>query len=423
VCVLSIAVLGTVWIIKESMRLYSPSALDTASTKPKPPHLGNTEIEPNTLPEPNFNSTQWLLTSPDYPKCDKPMKKEDITYSLITQGSEDRLWKMRHYCERWKGNISYAVYTYRTKDDILESILESTNCHREQLTITVVPPFKELVGYRYPHNYMRRMALEAAPTSHVLYLDMDFVPSTDLEATLYGSSVLEQFVRDSRTALVIPAFEMDTPKECLLESKEETDKCLQNINDIPKTKKELLEDPKNLPFHMFKLDSDLNDLRLNFPGGHAATDFAQWLIRETGDVYRLRCIHQKHFEPYVVVAKCRHLPPPQDQIFDRNKISWLSSLKLTGYIFKAVAGSYCLHLPHTKGNGLSIEKSEIKDWAKRKEYEMFIDYLQYHPKYDSDRMDDCSDMQTMGLVKGYIHFLNAYYGNSTNLALDPRARI
>jgi len=332
------------------------------------------------------------------------MLEEDITYTLVSQGTEGRLSTLRHTCERWKGNISLAVYTNKTEEAIIEYLVHDMECDKEQLTVTCVPPFEELRGKGFPYNYLRRVALDAAVTSHIVYLDMDFVPSSDLEQSLNSPAVLKEFTQDNKLALVVAAFEVL--------------KAGSNIS-VPKTRNQLNGEDliKGFPFNFFHRDTD--SLRRLWVDAHAPTDFAKWSKYQTDTVYPVDCVSTS-FEPYIVVQKCQHLPPPQDQFLTgHDKMSWIRHLVLLAYNFKVIAGPFCIHLHHNRIAGEDfydyLNRGEMDSWrvkAMAKEFYNFVAATARSKNVTARMHNNCGRKQHNAFFNEYVEVITKINKNT-----------
>lgn len=239
------------------------------------------------------------------PVC-KKIDPKDISYTLVTQLSDNRLWMMERHCEGWKSDVSLAVFTNRTKD-LVEKDLVKLGCHRFSLRVLHT---KDYPGEGdYPVNVLRNLAISAVKTSHFLYIDSDFWLSKDTDDVLLRKSVKETLSKDPKQAIVIPAYELHSkctkPKDLAGCRKE---KSLM----MPQTKVDLLErmndgavtvfDPKN-------------------PRGHGSTLYDLWQAQAAGSIASIPCLKSDRYEPYLVVQLCRELPPCQEQFtgYGKNK--------------------------------------------------------------------------------------------------------
>jgi hypothetical protein len=68
------------------------------------------------------------------PQC-TPIDADDVTYTLVTQCSTDRLWMIGHQCKRWGTNhpISLVVYTEQTLEEVTRELVEG-GCTLNQIS-------------------------------------------------------------------------------------------------------------------------------------------------------------------------------------------------------------------------------------------------------------------------------------------------
>ena len=71
----------------------------------------------------DFGAQQFQLYSENAPACND-VNAEDIDFTLVTQLSNDRLWMMKHHCDRWKSQISLAILTNRTYANIEKELVD-----------------------------------------------------------------------------------------------------------------------------------------------------------------------------------------------------------------------------------------------------------------------------------------------------------
>ncbi|SCZ98870.1 BZ3501_MvSof-1269-A2-R1_Chr7-1g09004 [Microbotryum saponariae] len=152
-----------------------------------------------------------------------PSRLEDIT--LVTQFSVSRLERFTQTLRIWDAPISLTIYLTEPSDgEILSTFI--TNLDDElraawsKLSLTLVRPSYStsrvalIRRLRYPINELRNHALRLAPTSYLLVLDADFIPSPMMHHHLqvrvpslmsHGSETVGSPTQ-SRQALVISAF-------------------------------------------------------------------------------------------------------------------------------------------------------------------------------------------------------------------------
>lgn len=257
----------------------------------------------------NTSPNDFQLYTPHAPSCSEPLDANDVSFTLVSQLSNDRLWMIQYHCERWGDNpMSIVVFTDR-KAAVIKSELISMGCSNENLTLqTVKRTTYDPDGTEYPVNLLRNLALSVVKTSHIVYADVDFWPSSDLYSILSKETIKEQLASDSKLATVIPAFQME--RLC----REYRDCRENNIPKMPKHKEALMWligkraasafDPSN-------------------PGGHGSTKFVTWKDQETATFVDLPCIKSNRYEPYLVVRYCSELPPFQEGFtgYGKNKMT------------------------------------------------------------------------------------------------------
>jgi hypothetical protein len=262
-----------------------------------------------------------------------PIDQKQVSYTLVTQFSIDRLWMMEYHCKRWGSSspISVAVLTNQTRSQTLDSILR-LGCDPDQLTVQTLELNKEL-EIDYPVNLLRKMALSAVETSHVMYVDIDFWESGDLHQLLHLASVKKALAQDAKLALVVPAFQLH--RQC----REYRDCSEENIPKMP------------IDFHAM-LDTMVKGNGSPFDptnrGGHGSTLYAEWIHQEPGDLLDIPCIRSNRYEPYLAFRYCRDLPPFQLQFsgYGKNKMTWVMQLRRSGYTFSQLGSAFVVHYPH-----------------------------------------------------------------------------
>mmetsp|Transcript_538 Transcript_538/g.507 ORF Transcript_538/g.507 Transcript_538/m.507 type:complete len:303 (-) Transcript_538:59-967(-) len=202
------------------------------------------------------------------------------------------------------------------------------------------------------------MAISAVQTSHLLYVDVDFWPSTDLydsiQAQLHALRSSDNDKNNinpntSQLAIVIPAFQIS--RVC----RKETDDC-RNLN-IERMPAETIDLLNLLKQHQITSFDPTNHL------GHGSTLYVQWITSQlqqytqTHDIENvydgiepLPCLHSDRYEPYVVIKYCDTLPPFQQQFtgYGKNKMTWVMQLRHLGYQFLQYYndGGFLVHYPH-----------------------------------------------------------------------------
>ena len=164
--------------------------------------------------------------------CPNHLVSNNISISLLTQSSISRLHTLDVTCQRWKSPI-IVVIAWRDPLDAsdrneLQEYIEKWKITCKQMHVIVYHLDQETEGTpeTYPINSLRNIALEAVSTSHILMIDVDFIPSNRLDSMIKLSIMKQQKQRVSndntyskkmkhdeydgdmnKDAIVIPAFE------------------------------------------------------------------------------------------------------------------------------------------------------------------------------------------------------------------------
>lgn len=261
----------------------------------------NFRIETNNVRGLNNFQTETL----DAPQC-STIDSGEVTFTLVTQFSEDRLWMMEYHCKRWGNSpISVSVLTNQTTNEVLDAIY-ALGCNREQLLVQTLDANDDRVS-DYPVNILREMALSAVKTSHVMYVDIDFWESNDLHDILFFPSVRKALSENPKLALVIPAFQLN--RQC----KEYRDCPEINIPLMPLNREALVQSVTERKTTIFDPTNR---------GGHGSTQYDAWSRQESGELYDIPCFKSNRYEPYTAFRYCRDLPPFQKQFsgYGKNKV-------------------------------------------------------------------------------------------------------
>jgi hypothetical protein len=243
--------------------------------------------------------------------------------------------------------------------------------------MVIVPFVKDLKEkeWSYPVNRMRNIGLDMVETSHVLTIDVDFVPSQDLDLAIRSVLMERQAQRMAkvssiplayRDAIVVPAFER-IQEDCTSGDVECSHFLLQNSSYMPRTKIDLKK-------CVMASNCTVFQMRNNWEG-HWSTHSSDWL---KGDVYekdrvlladnttsqvikRVRCFDSLRYEPYVVIQWCDGSSKPVAPYYDerfygygKNKIQLVSHLRFLGYQFSILPDGFVVHNPHKESNAKQI---------------------------------------------------------------------
>ena len=274
----------------------------------------------------------FQLQLEDAPPCTE-LQPADISYTLVTQLSPDRLWMMEQHCHRWglDAPISVVFFTDETPESITDQLL-ALGCRRDQLTVQTLPT-KSYAKAEYPVNKMRNMALAAVKTSHVMYADVDFWEAERLRKVLEMDSIKEEFARDHKLAAVVPAFQI--MRQC----KEYRDCREENLAKMPNTTEQMMDLVKNASAGAFDPTNR---------GGHGSTSYGAWYLQKEGEMYDIPCFKSKRYEPYLAFRYCQDLPPFQEQFtgYGKNKLTWVMQMRRMGWDFVQLGQVFLVHYPH-----------------------------------------------------------------------------
>ncbi len=298
----------------------------------------------------NKSPSDFQLYTPNAPSCSKPLDAQSVSYTLVSQLSDDRLWMVQYHCARWGQNpMSIIVFTDRSATDVKNQLVskEFSNgrCSEENLTVQTVSKKYDPTGKEYPVNLLRNMAFSAVKTSHIVYADVDFWPASDLYTILSDMSIKERLASDSKLATVLPVFQMN--RRC----HEYKDCRGENIPSMPKDKAGLIRLIKK------KQASTFDPTNV---GGHGSTKYITWRDQETGTFVDLPCIKSNRYEPYLAFRYCSDLPPFQEGFtgYGKNKMTWVMQLRRSGYLFSQLGGAFLVHYPH-------LDSKSRLEWNKK----------------------------------------------------------
>jgi Glycosyl-transferase for dystroglycan len=328
----------------------------------------------------NKRQMEFQAKSNMAPIC-REVKASEISYTLVTQASFNRVWMLKHHCIRWglENPVSVAVFvtpndeasisasryngtmrntTMPMSNDTLAALihkeLQGAGCNGDQLTVQVVKPeistsSNEMLS-DYPVNILRNLALSAVRTTHVAYLDVDFWPSSDLHEILDNDIIREKFAQDPKTAMIIPAFSMK--RQCV----EQRDCVELNVPAMPLQCRQML-------------DAILAKKALQFDptnaGGHGSTRYTAWINQRSTTLIPIDCVHSNRYEPYLVFRYCQDLPPFQEQFtgYGKNKMTWMMQLRRTGWSFWQLGEAFCVHYPHLSSQARRAWKQQPRKLA------------------------------------------------------------
>ena len=276
---------------------------------------------------------QFALAISNAPKCTN-IRPDEVTLTLVAQCDDERIPMVAHLCSRWNGPLATAVFTSQSKKAIAQNLV-ALGCRREQLLLIVLEPSTTHSALSYPVNHLRNLAVEQVTTTHMVVMDVDFLPSDALESIIQNETIRTLLASDYKHALVIPAFEYISKCQSNCSSQAEL------LSKMPRSKNDLihrLAAGECAVFHNY------------WPPAHDTTDYAAWKQQAFGSLVSIPCIKSNHYEPYLIVRKCQELPPFQEAFtgYGFNKASFTMHLQAAQYRFSQVGGIFCTHFPHSE---------------------------------------------------------------------------
>jgi Glycosyl-transferase for dystroglycan len=319
---------------------------------------------------------------------------EAYTTTLVVQTSLSRSWILNETCARWKDPIVAVVFVPHTQEVHID--LDVPSCPNLRV-LHYLANEQESKTENYPVNRLRNVGLDAVTSSHVVVMDVDFVPAEGLADTVREAvKVLNKRHPDGadQHALVIPAFERLPPNPC--DSDTDCARYLRsNSSFVPKTFDDLRTCVGEKECIVFQSNNNWE--------GHSTTNSSRWLQRVWYDdpddktIFKaISCFHTARYEPYVVLRWCpttntddSKLPvaPYYDERFHgygKNKIELISHLRKKGYRFSILPEGFIVHYPHAE----SIIK---ENWNDRKGSDLHVSmdqlYIQFLNELESMYQD------------------------------------
>lgn len=336
------------------------------------------------------------------PRGDFEASSVDVT--LVTQATEDRAWLLQLVCHRWQGYVSAAVLcndkhavdggatiaqvasvaacasadtanleTFGNARWTGGSIARVASLNQGRLAVSL---YVTNSTTRYPINALRNAAATAVATTHILALDIDFLPSIELYSALLAHSAT--LATSPRLAIIIPAFQRKGDSKFKEYSAAKWQKAILSSKDkqsfVPSTLAQLA-------VCLAAADCVVFDSTWN-PEAHSTTDSAAWLelsaayadraLRGAHAVLarrpivlgrdpprnldpknaipplrKLACFLSNRYEPYVVLRTDEAVA--FDNSFDgygKNKIEYVARLRYLGFAFSVLPVGFVCHCPH-----------------------------------------------------------------------------
>ncbi|GMH90648.1 hypothetical protein TrVE_jg5958 [Triparma verrucosa] len=282
--------------------------------------------------------------------------------SIATIATSDRAWIISEYCQRWPGEISLVVYgtgSWGEEDFLIETIEKFEGCEdsMERLTITARSATEEELEKPelFPINELRNLAIKNVKTSHYLYLDIDFWPSTDLHKYVHSREARSSLSQNPKSALVVPAFDrLDHDCKIIKDGQKFKIKTIaQNPSNAAQIEKCINYFKADMPTDKKSLERLIRDDKAHVfdkwtPEAHGTTNANKWLRQRKGSLREVKCIKSARYEPYLVLRRCASLPPFQPHFtgYGKNKIQHILHLTKLSYKLSVLGGGFITHFPH-----------------------------------------------------------------------------
>jgi len=332
------------------------------------------------------------------PKC-TPLSADQVTFTLSTQLSLDRLWIMEEQCKRWPTPLPMSIAIYyppppstplgHSDSDWVKTILkrldDEFHCDVSRMNIILFEASTTKENNGYPVNLLRNLALEAIPTTHAVYVDSDFLISSGLHQHLVNTA-RDILAKDFKALVVIPDF--DYISKCKDRTRQdEVQSCLRDEwSTVPGTNEEILElldHPEKMPH----VDRGFQTIR-GHNKYHGTTLYRTWAQKNQSTLVSIPCLASRTYEPYVTVRVCQDLPiyPEQFRGWGHNKVVWIKIvLKKLGYRLWQLPQGFVLHIPHVVSS--SRQSDAQKTHPEMEEYFHWLQRILEH----SESIPNCYD--------------------------------
>ncbi|KAI5477065.1 beta-1,3-N-acetylglucosaminyltransferase, glycosyltransferase family 49 protein, partial [Pseudohyphozyma bogoriensis] len=281
--------------------------------------------------------------------------------TLVTQFSVSRLARFERTLATWTGPISVTIYLTDATDidQLLDYFSDGTKLAPfQKLALTIVKPDysineEALVNrLRYPINKLRNLALQLAPSSYVVVVDADFVPSPKMHTILHARGVpLIQYstTRISsptlrRTAVVVSAFALDpTFKGTYPETSSQLHSALFSKSPYASLTDANAGHGPSLPSLLFEAPPSLLQPPHEWPPKSWAYDVC----------------YEPQWEPYYLMHRASH-PLYDERFTDQggDKQSHAMLLNALGYEFKVIRDAWFMHPPRAPPG----EEDDVDKW-------------------------------------------------------------
>lgn len=277
--------------------------------------------------------------------------------TLVTQCSLARLHRLPSLTAHWQGPLSIAVFVLSgevqaavqtfhllrkcypdVKENVTFSLVfplnsptsphinptaDTTPCHK--IFSTIHQDNYSFNGVQYPNNLLRNIAHKAATTSHMIVIDIDMTPSSNLHQSFMSfakkKGLFEVNSSEEKTVWVLPAYEV------------------KEGAGIPENKQQLLDMKKSGMARPFYQELCLKCQRF--------TDYPEWektqaaVGIEVTPVYEV--LWQDPWEPFYIASTKIPLYDERFRQYGFNRISQVCELHVAGYRFMVLDSAFVVH--------------------------------------------------------------------------------
>ena len=269
--------------------------------------------------------------------------------TLLTQITADRTYMLDILLSRWEGPIIAVIYVSQAlitpKHRQLCNWLN--NLERPDVKIILV----QKVGLLYPVNWLRNIAIQRAHSKYIFVSDGDFVPSVNLHGRLLSHLGDLERNGETKTVLLVPAFEM-----------------LINDMEIPESRDDIIQ----------QLNIGLVDgfHRGAFEIAHNSTNYKKWMKAKEPYMLPRETPCNDHFEPYLIMERARSPYFPETLLERRkNKIAYQYELCTNGFDYKVIDDGFLVHKHHPESMRALTKVEACVEVA----WDVFKQYVQTHP--------------------------------------------
>jgi len=313
-----------------------------------------------------------FVISPFFVKATRFPSPDEI--SAATTLTLDRLDRLLRFAKMWKTSpISAAVLVNAFHPGDIRTIIALPNILSPYQNVDIhLLINKEDRKRPYPNNALRQLSSECARTEFVFTIDVDLIPSANLETSLakYAKIFLgkESGIKNQTVALITTAFGLK-----------------ENLSITDWRKRDILIEWEKGNAVQFQKDI--------WEQGHHATNYTKW--RSATVPYAVN--FEYGYEPYTILSKPF---PAFDERFQNgwyDKRSHIEELNVTGYKFVVLPSEFIVHMPHP----------QLRDVEKMRKELMF-----YYNKYNNFKKElknreaplSKSQLSSQNLIMtGYVH--------------------